>query len=178
VNGDADLIAGGQKSNILKTSGIDVGLSYKTDVGAGMMSVTGNLTYLNKYIFNNDGNDRQFAGLLSGDFGNLAKWRSNLRLGYDVGGFGVAVNWQRIGKLVEATDGPDTDLADRNPVKTANYFDLSLNYRISENVKLYSGILNFFDRKIEQIPNQISNSDVNTYDPLGRRFYIGGKFNF
>jgi len=165
VNGDGDLIAGGG-INVLKTSGIDVVLGYSFELGEGRVGLAGNLNWVNSYEFNGS----EFSGLLSGDFGNLPEFRSNARISYDIREFSVALNWQRINKLIEEFSEGDVD--------TANYFDLSFAVDIDQNFKFFGGVNNLLNREIQQIPNQISNSDVNTYDPLGRRFFVGVKANF
>lgn len=165
VNGDGDLIPGGGRNNLL-TSGIDFSISYNVDVLGGKLGLAGNLTYIEKYKFNGS----EFAKLLSQDFASNPELRSNARISFDTDVFGVSLNWQRIGKLTEEVSA--------TKIRAANYFDLGLNAKIPGGLTLFGGINNIFDRDIQQIPNQISNSDVSTYDPVGRRFFIGAKLKF
>jgi iron complex outermembrane recepter protein len=165
VNGDGDLIPGAGQ-NKLQTSGIDVSLSSSYDIGNVKIGTLSTLTWIDKYRFNG----QEFVKLLSGDFGNIPEFRSNFRLTFDIDDIGLSLNWQRIHKLTEEFSG--------QKVKAANYFDLGANVKASDKFTFFGGVNNLLDRKIQQIPNQISNSDVNTYDPIGRRFFFGIKGTF
>jgi iron complex outermembrane receptor protein len=67
------------------------------------------------------------------------------------------------------------------PAKT--YTDLGLSYQLNKTVQLYGGIDNLFDTKpplLSSMPGGDTGTETNagTYDPIGRRYYVGVRAQF
>jgi iron complex outermembrane recepter protein len=158
-------------NNVLKTRGIDFTAAY--DLGLGFvgldnskLGLSSNVTYLMNYKFNG----REIAGTSDGDFGTFAKWKANTRATYSDDNWSLSLNWQYIGKV---DDGG-------TPVKAVSYFDLNSRVSIGDNLELFGGVQNLFDKQPPAITSGFTatNTDETLYDTLGRRFFMGAKVRF
>lgn len=183
----------------IKTRGVDVAMRYKTPsfqlLGADS-KVNFNLvyTYLDKLTLQPlaslpvENNRGQLDG--DGRLGAGFKHRANFSTGLDAGPF--SFNW-RINYLSKIKDtlGPDVDspLGDStNSIGAYWYHDIQMGWTIgseeSRSIELYAGVDNLFDKKPPLI-NQNGASNItgtetaaDTYDPYGRRYYMGAKIKF
>jgi outer membrane receptor protein involved in Fe transport len=115
------------------------------------------------------------AGAING--GALPIWKVNTTVAYQLGAFELSLRWRYIGPV------RDSSLA-TNPASTIpgvpayNYFDLSGRVEVTDNVELRGGIVNLTDKDLPLIGTGPGTSDVTTYDPLLRRFYVAARINF
>ena len=110
-----------------------------------------------------------------------AKNKASLSLGYKWGKFNLTSNTTYIGE--SALDNVflgDFDLpAGAVKVKEKVYNDFQLTYNLRKEVDLYVGVDNAFDTKappiISGLPGNTTGAetDAGTYDPIGRRYYVG-----
>lgn len=154
----------------LKTRGIDFAGSYSFTLFGpdNKFAVNANMTRLLAY----DLDGTRYEGLSTADRGTLPKWRSNVRLSYTRGDLTAAVNWQRIGEVLDSGGSEGW-------VKSQNYFDLNVKYGLGK-LTLYAGVINLFDKMPPMVLNGVTNSntDNSMYDSLGRRFFTGASFKF
>jgi outer membrane receptor protein involved in Fe transport len=171
-----------------ETSGIDFQVDWSVgledlglgrDTGRVSLNVVGN--WLDKFRLQSlpEGPVLSFAGLTSGaiNAGALPKWKVNTTLSYEISQFELTLRWRYIGKLGDASLA--TNPASTIPgVKPYNYFDLSGRWRVNENLEVRGGVINLTDKDLPLIGTGPGTSDVTTYDPLLRRFYVAAKVNF
>jgi iron complex outermembrane recepter protein len=178
------------------TRGIDFAGNYSFDTGYGLLSDNGRLdigmnwSYLLAYLgtpsLNNPGNRNDCTGT----YGNTyCAWEplpylkgvSNFR--WHDGPLTIALRWRFIGGvtldkfLVPLRQGTSTMAANftRPYLPEMNYFDISANYDINDNLTVYGGINNVFskDPPILGSGQSYANSLPATYDAFGRVTFIG-----
>jgi outer membrane receptor protein involved in Fe transport len=164
----------------LKTDGVDVGLKYaikSTPIGTFRFSA--DATHVNSYT-NSPGAGLatvQYAGTFSKQYGNDTKWRGLLSAAWGFKGFEALVTEQWIGKLKIPLGQPfaPPPLSTDIDIPNIYYTNASLGYNFPTNTHVQFGMDNIFNR----IPplfyqNNVinANTDVATYDVLGRRWYI------
>jgi len=163
---------------VLKTDGVDIGFKYNlrsTPVGSFRFST--DFTHVNSFT-NNPGAGFAtvaYAGTYSKQFGNDTKWRGLASVGWDFKGFNALASEQWIGKL-SIPDGDPGAVNPTNYIPNVYYTNLSGGYTFAPtNTKLQIGVINAFNR----VPpifyqNNVTNAntDVSTYDTLGRRWFV------
>jgi iron complex outermembrane recepter protein len=167
-------------NNVLKTRGIDFTAAY--DFGLGFLglensklALSSNVTYLMDYKFNGV----EFAGFASGDFGTLPHWKANTRATYSDDNWSLSLNWQYLGKSTD-TFGDIGGAFGTGPIKAVSYFDLNTRVNVGDNLELFGGIQNLFDKQPPSVNAGFTatNTDETLYDTLGRRFFMGAKVRF
>ena len=165
-----------------KTSGIDFQVDWAAGLGAlglsdnyGSVGVNVVGTYTRKFLLQSlpGGPTLDYLGATSGAIsgGTVPKWKVNTTLNYDVGRVGLSLRWRYIGSLRDASTVT-------NPASTVHgvpaysYFDLNGRWRITDKLSLRAGVNNLFDKDLPLIGTTVGTTDVATYDPLGRSFYM------
>jgi iron complex outermembrane receptor protein len=169
----------------LKTDGVDIGIHYTLKgTPIGSWQVLADETHLMSWtdIPSPGAAPEQIAGDYSKQFGNYAKDRATLSIGWD--------NWGAqamfTARYISAVDIP---LTNSNPTPPpaflgwhlggVAYFDLTAGYTIrATGTQLRAGILNLADKTppiagINSFGAGSSVTDIFTYDTIGRRFYVG-----
>jgi len=185
----------------VETSGFDVQLDWGLrfeDVNVpipGSISVNTNFTYLLRFATTAD----QFvipivdyAGTTGGgEVGTNAgsyRWKLFTRLDYNVGPFGIGVQWQHkpaIDHLTSVTQENSTVAG----APAYNLFNLNGRYAVTDNVNLRFGIDNLFDKAPPLIAYDMAADpadgqlpggrfDAGNYDVLGRRYYMAVNISF
>jgi iron complex outermembrane recepter protein len=188
-----DLFDGNQNTGALNTSGIDVDLNYKINLGFGIggtedssLSFKMNGTYLRNFDFFPVALLPTLINDNEGTFGNttgepLPKWRHTFRTTYNSGPITASLLWRYIGKT---TDDDDQVLSGTTfaleKIKAYNYFDLSFGVQVGETTNLTLGVDNLFNKKPPLGGDNIqqANTYPSTYDVLGRTFFAGVKVKF
>jgi outer membrane receptor protein involved in Fe transport len=163
----------------LKTNGIDFGVKYtvrQTRLGSFNFSL--DATHINSYE-NTPAPGAlpvQIAGTYDRQFGNYAKWRGLAGLGWQFAGFDGLLTARYIGKL--QVNDPDGKIENAPPLKISQvtYLDLTLGYNFPTNTRVQVGATNLTDRTPPILyQNNVlnANTDVSTYDTLGRRWFVG-----
>ena len=162
----------------LGTEGLDVTVAWADKVGPGRLNARLAWTHLL------DGYDIPLPGAESdpwdGEIG-AAKNKGSLMLGYKWGKFNLTSNTTYIGK--SALDNvflADFDMAPGSvTVKEKIYNDFQMTYNLRKEVDLYVGVDNAFNTSappiISGLPGNTTGAetDAGTYDPIGRRYYVG-----
>ncbi len=170
----------------ISTSGVDINAAYGFEIGSmGGLNLTLNGTYLNSY-------DVDPVGVASFEYDCVAKygndcttpipeWRHRARLGWTtpVEGLDIAATWRYVGAVdldTGATGRVDSTL------DAQNYFDLAGTWGATDYATLRFGVNNILD---EDPPLSAStgttgngNTYPQTYDALGRYFFVGATFDF
>jgi outer membrane receptor protein involved in Fe transport len=171
-----------------ETSGIDFQVDWALDLGdlglndkLGRISLNVVGTHLNKFKLQSlpEGPILSYKGLTSGaiNAGALPVWKVNTTMTYAVGRIDLSLRWRYIDSLddVSRATSPTSTIAG---VRTYNYFDLSGRWRVTDRFELRGGVVNLTNKDLPLIGTGPGTSDVTTYDPLLRRFYVAVKATF
>jgi outer membrane receptor protein involved in Fe transport len=174
----------------VRTSGLDTQINWRAqlaDVGIeslpGSISAGLTLNYLFDYDTQNypGGPFVKNAGTLGA--GGQYRFRYNVNLGYNNGGWGFGFNWRHLPSARSGTyaTNPTTTIQGAD---TYDIVDFNARWDVSQRVSLRMGIDNLFDRDPEivgrdpGVTNALGSTLPGYYDVLGRRFYAGVKLNF
>lgn len=164
---------------VLETDGIDFGVKYALrDTGAGSFNFSLDVTRINSYenTPSPGATPVEIAGTFDRQFGNYAKWRGLLGVGWALGGFDGLLSLRYIHSL--QIIGPDGGLTDEGPldIGSTTYIDATVGYTFPTETKIQVGGINLGDKQPPLLfQNNVTNAntDVSTYDLLGRRWYVG-----
>jgi len=175
----------------LATDGFDFSARYRMDLHQwGTMSYSLDLTHIDHFNEDSDPSgsrpDIQYAGTFGPAHGNIAKWRGNANMTWTKGDLDIGWSTKWVGKVtVTACDVTACDPAGLvagatgGNLNIGNYFDndITAGYNIKAyNSRVDVGVQNVFD-KAPPFFYQFgvnANTDVNTYDTIGRLFW--GRF--
>ena len=173
-------------SGVLKTSGIDTTLNYRTDTDwlKGGSTLAFRLAYTHVFkgftiAFPNSPVVDRFAGEIG-----TSKDRASGTLTWDTGGFTWSLTGTYIGRALEDDQSLGaTNKAEREQVKIPAkfYLDTQIRVRPEPRIELFVGVDNLLDTKpplifqgsIFNTTGHITAADV--YDDIGRRFYAGAR---
>ena len=164
------------------TEGVDVTAAWNDNVGPGRLSAHLAYTYVRTgYDIPLPGADKDpWAGEVG-----AAKHKAVLTLGYKWRELSFSTNNTYIApsslddQFLAQFDLPPNALR----VKRKIYTDFQLAYDLRKNLQLYMGVHNVFDTEpppiISGLPGNETGTETasGTYDPIGRRFYVGLRFN-
>lgn len=175
--------SGVSNSGGLGTEGVDLTLTYSTDIGPGAFRTRLAYTYLiDGYSIPLPGADKdEFAGEIG-----ASEHKANWNFGYKLNDFDF--NWSLT--YIGAADFDDQFLSGFGiapggvGIGSVTYHDVQASYHISDSTELYAGASNLFDKEPPRILSGVSGSstgtetDAGTYDPIGQSFYIGFRSKF
>jgi iron complex outermembrane recepter protein len=163
----------------LKTDGVDLGLKYSLNTSDfGTFKFALDVTHVMNYDTVVSGSTAQFAGTYSNQYGNDSKWRGLMRVQWAFKGVEVLASEQFIDKIVVPGGFANSPgLADTNIyVPSIWYTNLSLGYTYAPtNTHIQAGVDNALNRQaplLYQNNVQNANTDVSTYDTVGRRWFV------
>jgi iron complex outermembrane recepter protein len=170
-----------QNLGTLKTDGVDLGMKYAvrhTPIGSFRFSV--DVTHVNSFT-NNPGGIApvtvEYAGTYNRQFGNDVKWRGLASVSWGWQGIEALLTEQFIGKGV-IPDGEASPVAGTDPkvyMPNVWYTNFSVGYNLPTNTRIQAGFENIFNRQPPiMFQNNVvnANTDVSTYDVLGRRWFV------
>ena len=168
----------------LETSGYDIGFKYDLrDTAAGSFQFSVDTTYIDKYDSKpcDICTTAHVAGSWDRQYGNFAEWRFLANVGWSRDAFSALVSARYIdGMVVHDPDGSPGIQPDMN-IPSVAYYDLSFGYTYKEKLAIRLGVDNVTDKKppIFYQNNVInSNTDVSTYDTVGRYYRAQIKYTF
>ena len=167
----------------LETKGIDVSARYGWNVpwAGGIwgdkLDISINATYLDSYELD----DIEYKGT-AGAYNisaSLPEYKANISVGYDIG----PVRFAYSGTYIDAMDnqGNIPAFADGGYSTVPSYFyhDLSATYAATSNIEVFGGIRNLTDEDPPVFDNaNDGNTDPNTYDVVGRYFFVGARLKY
>ena len=176
----------------LDTSGVDFGFRYRLPqfnvfgVNPGNFGLDFNSTYIAKYNNNPapgfpvpvDHN----AGIYTSQFGNFARWRALVGLNWNLGPWDAVWRVRYIGHISVPTVDQGSGAPYTFHFGAYTYNDFSLGYEIAPiNTKLQVGVNNAFDKQPPIFTQGVvinANTDVSTYDVLGRYYFVNATVKF
>lgn len=174
----ADSNSGGEMNE-----GIDLTLTYSGNVGPGRLN--GRLAYT--YVI--EGGVIPLPGAAEdpyvGEIG-ASEHRANVNLKYDWDAWSVSLGATYIGEAsIDDQFLAGFDLAPESVgVDAEIYVDTQVTYQVTDDISLYAGVDNLFDPEppaiLTGIPDNSTGTetDAGTYDPVGRRWYMGVRARF
>ncbi|SMF62019.1 TonB-dependent receptor domain-containing protein [Allosphingosinicella indica] len=186
----------------LKTSGIDVGVSYTTDIGDwGNIGLNFQGTWLDKLVTDNGvSTPYDCTGYYGIQCGTPSpEWRHKARLTYtSPEGIGLSLQWRYFDSVTVDRLSPNptlnaTPTAPFNEkIKAQSYFDLTSTFRIGENYSFRLGVNNILDRAPPIIGSNGTSGVINAcpgvfcsgntfpqvYDAMGRYIFAGVTLDF
>jgi len=180
----------------LKTDGLDVNLTYSTDLGFAKLGVSGNFNYTFRSQFQATPTsvNRECVGYYSPNCsftGSIQpKWQTSLRTTLGFENFDVSLLWRHIDKVIQeplnaaAPTAANGFFGDDTPffpafrqIRAYDYFDLTGRFNILDNITLIATVSNLFDTKPPLVGASAGSTSFNsgntfpsTYDALGRRY--------
>jgi iron complex outermembrane recepter protein len=194
---------GQTNQGIIETSGIDIGLNYRSDLGPVNLTINSNITYTIENLFQATpvSINRECVGYYSVSCGNpQPEWQWNVRttVGF-ASGTDVSLFWRHLGGVnvepvaptpqvfggVPTTGGPATVFAAYRSIPSYDYFDLSFRQSIGDNLQFTLTAQNLFDKDAPDVGNTIGGTGPNSgntfpsvYDALGRRYTAAIRLKF
>ncbi len=188
----------------LKTSGIDLALNYRRDIGFAKLALTlsGNYTFESKFRSDaTDPNsvDRDCTGYYSTNCGSLQpKFQWSQRTTLSFGDVDISALWRHIDSFIQepldvtAGNGPafvgtlpDGTVVNFQKIPSYDYLDLAVRFGITPKVDLTLGVNNVFNRKPPVVGSTVGPTSYNsgntypsTYDALGRDYAATVKVRF
>ena len=170
----------------LETDGYDLGARYALkETGAGDFTFQLDWTRINKYV-----NTAPLApaldtvGTYNRQFGNYAKNRATASIGWGFSNLEAQLAARYIDGLELLLPSGGAIAPEDNPpwvVGSRTYVDLYVGYKISDDLKVSFTGTNIMDKQPPILfQNNVTNAntDVNTYDVLGRRYAVSATYKF
>ncbi|ACA87353.1 TonB-dependent receptor domain-containing protein [Shewanella woodyi] len=164
----------------IDTAGIDYDLRYTFESGFGDWGLGLDGTYLLEYDkMLADGSVIDHVGRFESNHdGMFAKLKTNFTVNWSISDFDTSLITRYISGVVETESGWWTDPFERD-VDSNIVVDFQTNYAATEHLTITAGVDNLFD---EQPPFVYSafgaNTDVSTYDVIGRTVYLRAGIKF
>ena len=156
----------------LTSTGIDVAVNWRFDVGPGLMGMNVQATFLDQY------SETAFPGASPVDytgtqFNSSFDYRVFSSFTYDQGPWSLGLRWQHLPQLNTA---PGTSV-NQLGVDAHDQLDMFTRWTFAEKYQLRMGIDNLTDESPEVVGATTTNNALGTtsvdYDPFGRRFFVG-----
>lgn len=157
-----------------QTSGFDLDAMYNVDLSRinlpGKLRVRGIVTYVDELVTDDGVNRYDLATSVGGN--GVPRWRTNVSLNYQNGGFGADLRARYIsgGKFNVLLD------IDNNAIGSYTYVDVGLNYDFGNRGSgfgLFGGVSNLLDKD-----PPIASSAAVFYDVVGRYYTLGARYRF
>ncbi len=170
----------------LETSGVDVSVNYRRELGFAAFSyaLNANYTFENKFQATPASVNRECIGYFSSSCDIISPFTLNQRTTLVFDGIDVSLNW-RHQSSVKREPLASAILPAFSKIPAYNYFDLGLGANILENLKINLAVTNLFDKQPPITGNSVGsvafnagNTYPSNYDPIGRRYNIGVNLRF
>ncbi|MCH4293675.1 TonB-dependent receptor [Shewanella sp. 3B26] len=164
----------------IQTSGIDFDFRYSFETGFGDWSLGLDGTYLLEYDKELAlGQVVEHAGRFESDHdGNFADLKTNFTIGWSVGDFDTTLVTRYISSVVETEKGWWTDPFERDTGSNV-VVDLQTNWAATDHLSFTVGVDNLFDEEPPFVYSAFgANTDVATYDLIGRFIYLRAGVKF
>lgn len=189
----------------LETSGIDLAMSYNTDLGFAKLGLAfnGNWTRTLKFRASPTGLNRECVGFYSTNCSPTSgspapefSWNQRTTLGFE--NVDLSVLWRHVSaiqyepglpRLFNGTISGNTVVAGRqrnfNRIPAYDYFDLAARFGLGENLDLTVTVTNLFDKQPPIVGQNAGATSYNsgntfpsTYDTLGRTYGVAARLRF
>ncbi|WP_369915049.1 TonB-dependent receptor [Xanthomonas sp. NCPPB 3005] len=174
----------------LDTQGIDFGANYALpETAFGKFTLALDSTYLQRYDIDTGDSVVHMAGKYNSSYGNYARWRARGQIGWKLGNWDATWTTRWIGKIqvgsTDLSENMSADAADKGVVLNYGsymYHALQLGYDMSDaNIRFDLGVDNLFNKQPPVLyQNNVlnANTDVSTYDTVGRYYWMRATYRF
>ncbi|MCW0460541.1 Vitamin B12 transporter BtuB [Xanthomonas sacchari] len=174
----------------LNTQGIDLGASYALpDTDYGKFTLAVDSTYLHRYDIDTGDTVVHMAGRYNSSYGNYAHWRAHALVGWKLGNWDASWTTRWIGKMQvgsgDLSQNMSADAAFKGVVLDYGsymYHNLQVGYDMAgANLRLDLGVDNLTNKQPPMMyQNNVlnANTDVSTYDTLGRYYWMRATYRF
>jgi outer membrane receptor protein involved in Fe transport len=170
-----------------ETSGVDAALDWRVDLAEiglerlGALRINSQITWLEKFLVQDiaTGPVLDYAGTTGGGPSGsiLPEWRAVTTATYSQGPFDISLRWRYYDEVVDRS--LVTNPASLTPgVSAYSYFDLNGRWKVTDTVDLRAGVTNIEDKQPPIVGGSVGLTDKNTYDILGRTFFVGFTLRF
>ncbi|KZN28500.1 hypothetical protein N480_10425 [Pseudoalteromonas luteoviolacea S2607] len=160
-----------------QVAGLDLNLNFSSAVNSLEYRVNWETTRLleHKNTAFAGAETEQLLGVITSDRGSYTKWKSNLSATLSYTQWQGTYSIQYIGKAQDENGGGPIG----SSVPSIIYHDVQASYSVSQALKLSFGIDNLFDKQPPFLTSwNDANTDVFTYDTVGRRGYLKLDYTF
>lgn len=165
----------------MKTSGVDIELQYRFNLGSGQLNLRGLANYVAEISTTSNGITNDYVGLagIAPPPAGLPRWRFNVDANYAAGPWKLGLGYRYIGggKFDTRFNVTTLDLID-NTVSGRGYVDVNAAYALSSTFELYGRVENLLNIHPPITPNSIATPTVANsqfYDRRGTYFVLGGR---
>lgn len=174
----------------LNTQGIDFGANYALpETRWGKFNFALDSTYLQRYDIDTGDTVIHMAGKYNSSYGNYARWRARGQIGWKLGSWDATWTSRWIGKIqVGSTDLSENMSADASTKGVVlnygsyMYHSLQLGYDMTDaNLRFDLGVDNLTNKQPPVLyQNNVlnANTDVSTYDTIGRYYWMRATYRF
>ena len=172
-----------------RTSGVDIAADGTISLppGAGALRLSTVVNYLDRFAIQSlpGANFLDYAGTIQNTQIDLfssarPRWKATSSVTWALDAFDLSLRWRRIGKMENANNVGVTG-SSLPPTKAVDYYDLDGAWRVTSKIELRAGIVNLLDKTpptVVPVPVGAYTTDLNTYDLIGRRFFVSLKARF
>ncbi|MCP5143492.1 MAG: TonB-dependent receptor [Gammaproteobacteria bacterium] len=170
----------------LKTDGVDIQVGWTFGLGAlgmddsyGDIFVNSNVTWVNSFEIQTLPGESTVDE--AGTIGFFATPRPEIRalttFGWRRGPLTLSMRWQHIDSMTDRSllTNPNSTTPG---VSSYDKFDLNGRYAFSDTIELRAGITNLFDKDPLVVAGAPGITDTQSYDIVGRSFYLGATLSF
>ena len=185
-----DILNGPINIAVANTSGIDIEMLYRTEVGPGSLRVGMVANHLLDFDDTDNANcDKQVGGIVGGGgCGTHPEWLANLNLRYDVNDFGVSLRQRYIGSGKTDPNLEQGVDINRNNVPSVMYTDLRFSYNLGSilggdsDSMVFFNVTNLFDKEPPPTSTRhrawVVPTSYGLYDIHGLRYNLGFRAEF
>jgi iron complex outermembrane recepter protein len=162
-----------------ETSGIDLQVDWRFDLGPGQLGVSGLASWLDSFEISVDDSSAaptEYLGTVGRFGGSLPEWKTNLHVNYAWRDLTLGATWRYVDTMTDVSN-PEYH------VPGVNYFDLNASYEVATGLlaglRLRVGVENLTDEDPPILADPLdANTDPSQYDVLGRRYYVSLNYSF
>ncbi|WP_045769474.1 TonB-dependent receptor [Xanthomonas albilineans] len=174
----------------LNTQGIDFGANYVLpETAFGKFNLALDTTYLHRYDIDTGDSIVHMAGRYSSSYGNYAHWRGRAQVGWKLGNWDASWNTRWVGKVqIGSSDLSQNMSADASTAGVVMKYGSQLYHALQVGYDMTDAHLRF-DLGVDNLTNKQppvmyqnnvlnANTDVSTYDTLGRYYWMRATYRF
>ncbi|RCU49404.1 TonB-dependent receptor [Corallincola holothuriorum] len=175
-----------ENASKLETAGIDFNVRYNFQATGLDWTVTWDTTWVDKFEETSpDGTKLDYVGVVTFGSGSTPEWKSNLALQVAGDKWDAFYQIRYIDSMTDelkalyGEDPADYENPGSLEVDEVWYHDASVGYNVLDNVRIQAGVNNLWDEEPPYYTSyNDSNTDLYTYDLVGRRWYLSTQINF